>query len=225
MGNIIDEIYHNKLISRVFHTSIFCLKRELKGCSSVLDIGCGPSSPVQYCNVRYSVGVDVFKPYIDSSKNKNIHTKYILGNINDINFESGSFDAVVLVEVLEHLTKEQGNELLRKAQGWAKRKIIIAMPNGFLPQTQMMDNPFQMHRSGWRVREMRELGFKPYGMGGWKYLRDENRSKLMESEDSIFSTIRFRPKLLWMVVSELTQAIVYYLPELAFGVFYVKDNK
>ena len=171
MNSIINKLYHNRLISQIFHTSVFCLKRELEGCSSVLDIGCGPNSPVQYCSIRYSVGVDAFKPYIDSSKSKNIHTEYILGDINGINFENDSFDAVVLIEVLEHLTKEQGVELLRKAEGWAKKRVIISMPNGFLPQIQMTDTYFQMHRSGWEVREMREFGFKPYGMGGEVFKR------------------------------------------------------
>jgi len=50
--------YRNKWISRFLHTSVYCLQRELRGCDSVLDLGCGPSSPTQYCGVLYSVGVE-----------------------------------------------------------------------------------------------------------------------------------------------------------------------
>jgi hypothetical protein len=33
------------------------LKKELRGCESVLDLGCGGDSPMQKCSVKYSLGV------------------------------------------------------------------------------------------------------------------------------------------------------------------------
>lgn len=186
MEGLIKKLYHNKLISRLFHTSVFCLKRELKDCYSVLDLGCGPDSPIKYCNVPYSVGVDAFEPYIKAGKEKKIHTEYILANISDLNFKPNSFDGVVLIEVLEHLTKEQGKVLLEKVEAWAKKKVIISCPNGYLPQSSMSENPFQSHRSGWEVKEMRCCGYKAYGMAGWKFLRKENTSEEMEDEKQYF---------------------------------------
>lgn len=223
MEKVIDKLYHNKLISQLFHTVVYCLKRELADCHSVLDLGCGPDSPIKYCeNVCYSIGVEVFVPYLEESKKKKIHTEYILANITELNFESNSFDAVVLIEVLEHLPKKEGKMLLEKVENWAKKKIIITTPNGYLPQGEMSKNPYQVHRSGWTVEEMRKLGYKAYGMAGWKFLRKENTSKRMEEENAIFLTIRFRPKIFWMIISEFTQAFTYYFPKVAFEVFYVK---
>lgn len=217
MERYIKTLYHNKLISRLFHTSVYCLKRELKECHSVLDLGCGPGSPIKYCDVPYSVGVDAFEPYIKASRNKKIHTRYILSSITTLDF-----DAVILIGVLEHLNKEEGKMLLEKVESWARKKVIITTPNGFLPQGQINQNPYQVHRSGWTVDEMKKFGYKAYGMAGWHFLRKEKTSQYMEGDGIIFDTIRFRPQAFWLIISELTQAIVYYFPKLAFEVFYVK---
>ncbi|MCJ7787035.1 hypothetical protein MUP06_02395 [Patescibacteria group bacterium] len=69
---------------------------------------------------------------------------------------------------------------------------------------------------------MKILGYRAHGVAGWKFLRRENISEKVNQEGDIFSTIRFRPKSFWLIVSELTQAITYYFPKLAFEVFYVK---
>lgn len=224
MDNLINNLYHNPFLSQIFHTLVYCLKRELKGCRSVLDLGCGLDSPIKYCKVKYSVGVDAYKPYLEESKKKKIHNKYVSGDITKVKFRPKSFDSVILIDVLEHLKKEQGKKLLKKAEKWAKKKVVFSTPNGYLPQRNIDKNPFQAHRSGWRVRELEKLGYKAYGMAGWKFLRGENISEKVKQEGDIFTTIRFRPKSFWLIISELTQAITYYLPTQAFEVFYVKKN-
>ena len=224
LNNLINHFYHNKFLSQLFHTVVYCLQKELEDCESVLDIGCGPSSPLQYCkNIKYSVGVEPFKPYLEKSKKKKIHTKYINKRIEELDFPENSFDAVIMIEVLEHLPKKVGYEILKKAQKWARKKVIVSTPNGYLPQKSIDRNPLQTHRSGWAVEEMKNLSYKAYGMAGWKFLRRENISEKVSQEGDIFATIRFRPKSFWLITSELTQAVVYYFPTLAFEVFYVSN--
>ena len=72
--NLVSSIYHNKLLETIFPTLVYVLKQVLKDCQSVLDLGCGPDSPLQYCtNVQNSVGVEAFQPYLEESK-KNKYT-------------------------------------------------------------------------------------------------------------------------------------------------------
>lgn len=71
MSRWIIRLYRNELLGHIFHTSLYCLKKALIGCSSVLDIGCGPDSSIQYCNISYSIGVDIFLPFIGLSKKEN----------------------------------------------------------------------------------------------------------------------------------------------------------
>lgn len=66
--------WFNKLLETIFPTLVYVLKQELKDWQSVLDLGCGPDSPLQYCtNVQHSVGVEAFQPYLEESK-KNKYT-------------------------------------------------------------------------------------------------------------------------------------------------------
>lgn len=221
--DIINLLYHNKFFARLFHTSVYCLRRELRGCRSVLDLGCGPDSPLRFCDVPCSVGVDAFEPYVRASKLRNIHTAYIIANISDLDLAPKSFDAVIMIDVLEHLTQQEGEAMLEKAERWARQRIIVTTPNGFLPQGSMSDNPYQVHRSGWAVDAMRSRGYRAYGMAGLRLLRHWNTAAVMEDPESIFCTLRWRPKLLWLGISEMTQLFTYYFPRWSFEVFYVRD--
>ena len=215
-------MYQNRFISRLFHTSVYCLQQELNGCNFVLDLGYGSDSPIKYCNVYQSVGVDAFPSSVKASKDKRIHSQYVLSEITNLNFRPASFDAVILIEVLEHLPKKKGDLLLEKAETWARKKVIVSSPNGYFPVPDVNGNPYFRHISGWDVEKMKGRGYKAHGMAGLKILRKENVSEKMEDENAILSTIRFRPKLFWLIVSELAQIITYHFPEVAFEVFYVK---
>ena len=115
--NLISSIYHNKLFETIFPTHVYVLKKELKDCQSVLDLGCGPDSPLQYCtNIKHSIGVEAFQPYLDVSQKKNIHTEYINKNIGDLDFEEKSFDAVILMEVIEHMEETEGLDVIKKIE-------------------------------------------------------------------------------------------------------------
>jgi GT2 family glycosyltransferase len=186
------------------------LKKELSDCNTILDLGCGYNSSIQYCNVPFSVGVELFEPYLQESKKKGIHDEYIKADITKIEFKPKSFDAILCSEVFEHLTKEDGHELIKKMEKWAKKKIIITTPNEYLWQDGYDNNPLQEHKSGWGVEELEKLGFKVYGINGWKKLRGYKGS------------VKYKPIRLWIVISDLTQKITYQYPKLAFQLFAIK---
>lgn len=221
MKRIIGKIYHNKLISAVMPTLVSCLRKELSDCRSVLDLGCGPSSPIQHCkSVKESVGVEIFDEYLKVSKKNKIHNKYYKKDINKLDFEKNSFDAVILIEVLEHMPEKEGRKIIKKAEKWAKKKVIITSPNGFIPQKEVDNNPWQKHLSGWDYKKMKKLGYKSKGLAGLKILRQEVGNDSMG--DDLLSSIRFRPRPFWFVVAAVSQVITYYLPSLAFELFSVK---
>jgi SAM-dependent methyltransferase len=206
------------LVLKLIYRKIFphvteYLKKELQGCKSVLDLGCGYNSPIQYCKIPFSVGVELFEPYLKESKRKRIHNRYIKADIKKIDFEPKSFDAVIAIEVLEHLEKEEGQKLIANMEKWARKKIIISTPNGYLYQTEVDGNPLQEYKSGWSVEELKNLGFKVRGLNGFKPLR------------GYAATIKYKPKFLWRIISDLTQKITYYFPKLAFQLFAVKEIK
>jgi len=195
---------------RLFPHLVFIMKSELVGCDTVLDLGCGHLSPIHRCNIPFSVGVELSEPSLQESKRKGIHSQYIKADIRRLEFKPKSFDAVIAVDVLEHLTKDEGTELLGKMEQWAKKKVIITTPNGYLRQDAYENNPLQEHRSGWDVKELENLGFRVRGIAGWKKLRGYK------------SSIKYSPAFLWARISDLTQKITYRYPKLAFQLMAVK---
>lgn len=200
MKKLINFFYHNPLAEKVCHTLVYCLKQELKNCQTVLDLGCGPDSPVKFCrNVTYSVGVEIFKPYLLQSK---IHSKYVFSDVRKVSFPKKSFDAVIALDVLEHLPKNDGEKLLRKMENWARKKVILNTPNGFYPQKDKDHNSYQRHLSGWQIFELTKRGYEAKGIAGLKQL---------EARRNVF-----------FVISALSQIFTYFFPKMAFEVFYVK---
>jgi SAM-dependent methyltransferase len=207
---VIKSLFY-KIYYRIVPDFNHYLKKELAGCQSVLDLGCGPNSPVQFCNVPRKVGVELFEPYIQESEAKGIHQEYIKGDIQSVEFAPKSFDAVILIDVLEHLTQEEAAQLLKKIEPWAKKKVIVYTPNGFVWQDGYDDNHLQAHKSGWSVKELENAGFKVKGVNGWKKLRGYRAS------------MKYKPAIFWLLVSDLTHLITYHRPKAAFQLLAVKE--
>ncbi len=207
-----ESLQNTSLLNREYFLR---LEQEvLSAGESLLDVGCGASSPIRFFSkkIKYAVGVDGFLPSIEKSRANHIHHDYKQANLMEIDtvFEPKSFDTVLASDVIEHFEKADGLKLLEKMEKIARRKVIIFTPNGFQPQGEFDNNPYQLHRSGWTVDEMKSLGFSVYGMMGLKPLRGE------------FGEVRWKPKLFWHRVSVLTQPLVRNAPSLAYQLLCVK---
>jgi SAM-dependent methyltransferase len=210
-GSAIDPLYW-KFYVRIFPNIVVLLKRELEGCESFLDLGCGKNSAVRYFSKGFrSAGVDAFKPDLEESRKKGIHNEYFVMDVRNLSFRPKSFDAVLALDLLEHLTKNEGDKLLKDMERIAKKKVIVLTPNGFLEQKACDGNEYQTHKSGWTVSEMRGRGYRVIGFNGLKFLKGEK------------AKVRFWPRYFWRVVSDITQLATYHFPEHAFQLFCVKD--
>lgn len=199
-----------RLYAQIFPDFGTYLGREISQHDTVLDLGCGRSSPIQFCHTSFSVGVELFEPYLVESKREHIHDEYIRADITRMGFKPRSFDVVIAIDIFEHLDKLEGRQLLARMENWAKKRVIVFTPNGFLPQEAYHDNPLQEHKSGWSVQELRGLGFEVHGINGWKTLRGE------------MALPRYRPTFLWGGISDLTQTVTYHWPEMAFQLLAIK---
>lgn len=209
MLKIIKEIYR-RLSGKSY---VFCLKRKLNGCKSILDLGCGYKSPLKRLSKNfYSVGVELFKPYLLKSKEARIHDDYILADITKLGVRPKSFDTVLALDVLEHLTKGDGLNMIKNMEKIASKKAVIFTPNGFLHQPEYDGNVFQAHQSGWDVKAFRNMGYEVKGINGLKFLRKEK------------AEIRFRPKKLFLIISNISQKLTYDFPNFAFQLLCMKDR-
>jgi hypothetical protein len=213
---VTEELVRTKLLRRLLNTWLPFLSRadlllrELSNVSSVLDLGCGFDSSVGLCDTKYKVGADLFLPYLSKSRQVGAHDDYVLADIRALCMREKSFDTVLALDVLEHLTKSDGYKLLGEMSRIAIRKIIVFTPNGYLYQSARDGNPFQTHRSGWTVEELQDLGFRIEGLNGWKPLRTQ------------LAALRFRPSPFWQILSDASQKFVYARPQYAFQLFCVR---
>lgn len=226
MRRLVNRFYNSHLSGILFHTTPYLLRRELRGCDSALDLGCGPSSPLSFVSIRHSLGVEIFEPYLRSSKAKGVHDDYVLANLTKLEFRANSFDAIIMIGVIEHLQRKDGYVLLKKAEAVARKKIIITCPNGFLSQGAHDKIPFQVHNSGWSPADFRKMKFRVHGLSGPRALRKSNEPKTQLTdhvESDLISTIRFRPRLFWIGVAALFQIVIYRFPSLVFELLAVGE--
>lgn len=141
------------------------LRKNLRDVNRILDLGCGRNSILQHFAFNYSLGVDTFKPCIEESKKKGIHSDYLIGDITRLNFKASSFDAVIAFDILEHLNKPEAEKLINNMEKWASKVVIIRTTNGFQHQDPYEDNVYQIHRSGFSIPEFKNLGYRIYGTG------------------------------------------------------------
>ena len=137
-----------------------------------------------------------------------------------LDFPAKSFDAVIMIEVLEHLAKQNGMKILKSMEKWSKRKIIVTTPNGFLEQKELDNNVRQKHLSGWKINELEKFGFSIRGLAGLKFLRKERIHNTEEA--NLLSSIRYQPKLFWFIIAAISQIFAYRFPQYAFELFAVK---
>ncbi len=103
--------------------------------------------------------IEIYKPYI-----KDFH-RYFYSNIyNDdlINFfgvNTKKYDLIIFGDVIEHLQKNDGIDVIRKALLMSEY-VLINIPIGkFWEQIALEDNINQAHNSVWYINDFRKLGF------------------------------------------------------------------
>ncbi len=174
----IKAILYSQLIGNILFRKYF-LKRiaeAIKPNASVLELGAGKFTYLNLIKQNFhKTAIDISENAINHSKEQGIYNDYILGDVTNLQnyIADKSFDTIVAFDLIEHVTKEQGLELLKNIEKIAKHSVVIYTPNGFLPQGEFDNNPFQKHLSGWDFEEMEKLGYKVYGINGLKSLRGE----------------------------------------------------
>jgi len=92
---------------------------------TILDLGCGNGAFLNSLpDVYQAVGLDSSQEALKYVKTKAIH-----GDVAALPFESGSFDLVTCLEVLEHLPFGVFERALSELQRVSKKYIIISVPN------------------------------------------------------------------------------------------------
>src|SRR5437867_6774355 len=125
--------------------------------TKVIDVGCGRGivgAVVRiYRDPALLIGVDVFEPYIRFCEKLGVYNTLQRQDLRNLPlpYEDKSFDLAVSLEVLEHLTKVEGQRLLDELNR-ISTMVIVSTPNVFFAQPHFDRNPFQEHLSRWSSR-------------------------------------------------------------------------
>jgi SAM-dependent methyltransferase len=182
---------------------------------TLLDVGCGKGEPAQFINRKskfFAVGLDAFEPYLSQCQKDKIYSAYVQGDVRQLPFADNSFDVVICLEVLEHLEKEDGENLLKELERVAKRQVILSTPVGKYKQDVFDGNPHQEHKHIWNPDEMKEKGYRVNGIG----LRNLGGKAGVQSPHS--APVQWLVNILWVLTGPLT----HYFPGIAGDMVCVK---
>jgi SAM-dependent methyltransferase len=173
----------------------------------VLDFGCGTDSPVKDLKshlksgpvrIRW-IGADIHPRAIEASRSKGIHDDYVQAGYPDLGSLPDA-DVILMLDVIEHLTKDAGTRLLSALEQKA-RLVIVYTPHKFLYQTATTDNPFQKHHSGWELNDFRSLGYEVSGSAGWLFIHQTFRDP--EFDQTVWHWDLKRPQILYRALRHL----------------------
>jgi ubiquinone/menaquinone biosynthesis C-methylase UbiE len=128
---------------------------------TVLDVACGCGSwyPTLPFDCEW-VGLDIWLPYLCLQRFQ--ARNLIRGTATHLPFRSHQFDLVLCIEILEHLTREDGARMLGEAKRVAKRAVIVTTPTdplGRHSQGEINGNPHERHITPISSKRLVTLGF------------------------------------------------------------------
>lgn len=139
---------------------------------SVLDIGCGFGLWGFLCREYLDVwngrvapeawqvridGVELWEPYIQTHQ-RALYTQIHLGDVRALLPGLGQYDLVIAGDVIEHLDKAEGEEVIEQLYEKARRALLVNIPlAGDWDHPEYHGNPGELHRSQWSPGD-----FAPY---------------------------------------------------------------
>jgi len=211
IGDLLEKLENLswRIRPRLPFTSLNTVWRSLdKNGESILDVGCGEGRPMNFINGHRdlcALGVDIFEPCLKQCQESNIYWGLVRASVTKLPLKAKSFDTVLAMEIVEHLEKEAGQEMLMVMEKIARRQVIISTPVGECQPGALGSNPYQEHKSSWCPAEFKCLGYKVRGHG-LRCLFVPGRAN------------KFLPRLLILLANILwvcAGPFVYFLPGLA----------
>jgi len=181
------------------------IQELLLPCETVLDVGCG-INPQEYLRPVVHICCEPFHQYVErlqqivSARTDRIYVLMEASWDEVVRiFPPSSVDTVFLVDVVEHLEKEEGRRLLSQTEHIARRQLVVFTPLGYMPQHHSdgkdawgLDGAaWQEHRSGWLPEEFDE---------SWQVLAcndfhsADNMGRRLEKPFGAFWAARTRPE-------------------------------
>ena len=125
---------------------------------TVVDIGPGQGNYAKLAKKKgqHWTGIEVFAPYVTEYDLNSLYDTIIIGDACYIEDAQFMADVVIAGDVIEHMTREDAEDLIHKALSQAKH-MIISIPIIHWPQEPREGNWFEKHLHHWTYEDMKEL--------------------------------------------------------------------
>lgn len=150
------------IIVEKYLTDNYALQRKaLKyiptGTKTVVDVGCGGAAYLsKLCNVR-KIGLDASPKRLRVARHYCDET--VLRDIT-VGLEDIEADTALCFEVIEHLTEEQGDKLLRDLEKFPT--VILTTPREFF---EVRRDGYERHQSFWPAENLAQYGYEQVDRG------------------------------------------------------------
>ncbi|MFA5128303.1 MAG: class I SAM-dependent methyltransferase [Patescibacteria group bacterium] len=195
-----DEYWKN----RGFHAPSLhraeLISKHIKPNSTILDIGCGDGTMIDYLNKnnhpREIVGLDISKEAVDYVKSKGFAARVIdiLSDDFNIFLEDKVYDYIIITEVLEHV--QEPEKVITVVRNHFKDNVFVSVPNAgfFVHRIRLMFGKFPLVIIVQHVKEhirfwtMRDFVY-------WANYHDYTVKKIIVSSSLLIKPLRFLEKL------------------------------
>ena len=125
-------------------------------CEKVLDIGAG-LRPMGWYKPKRHTCIEPYWPYAGYLMQAGYDTIWSDALTALQRIRAREYDAIYVLDVLEHLPRLAGRELLKMVYHLQPKQIVVFTPYGFMPQKGdawgLGGDEWQEHRSGWMPRD------------------------------------------------------------------------
>jgi len=99
-------------------------------------------------------GVEIWEKYI-TPVHDYIYNNVHIGDIYNIADTLDHYDVIFMLDVIEHMEKRRGVEILRKLYDRTNMALMLSFPEGTPPgKAPAWENPYEAHLSTWRCRDV-----------------------------------------------------------------------
>ena len=217
------DAFLSRITPHIPFSYLWIYKKSLYGGKTVLDVGCGDGvlmSRIARGRDLEITGIDIFSKSLKAAKRKGVYSTLLKGDVvkkcEQLARNRKKYDIVFCSQVIEHITRKDGINLLSLMDKLAEKKVVVATPIGYMNQPEVFigNNPYQYHKSGWSVKEFVRRGYRVNGVGfrlGW-------------SETGFSRGTNSLVVIISVMFSFLLSPLAYYFPNLAAGMMCIKNK-
>lgn len=103
------------------------------------------------------VGVEAWNDY--KNPTWDLYDEVIIGDLVQVVNRLPDFDMIIMTDVIEHLPKGVGLELLDKLKSKANKSVLVSTPGVWIEQGAAYGNEYETHRSMWTCSDFIDKGY------------------------------------------------------------------